>query len=322
MSELRLNALSLCGMHWIYDAGYNFGRGIPFFNEVHGFVLDKPARIRNEIVALEAAAKNEFQRPKPVRESELEAIHDSSVLATLRSAPALASALELPALAHLPVSLVRHLVVKPQLHACGGTAMALQFAAEGEWAFNLGGGFHHARPGLAHGFCLINDVAWGIHQLRQKGNQQRILILDLDLHQGDGNAAFFHDDDSVFTASLHQEDTFPSPKLESDLDVGLMGRETGDTQYARALRELLKTIRSEFSPELIVYVAGTDPFEGDGIGEFHVSKQGLLARDRQVAKFAQELGASLVATTAGGYSKHSPELAAKGFAAMATIGAS
>ena len=306
-------------VHWIYHPGYNFGRGIPFFSEVHGFVLDKPKRIRDELIKLGTITKSDLHAPTIASEADLEAIHTHRLLKGLRSSARLAEAVELSPLAVLPAALTRHLVVKPQLHACGGTALALRLASEGQWAFNLGGGFHHARPDLSHGFCLVNDVAWGVHCLRQRGVHQRILVLDLDLHQGDGNSAAFADVEDVFTASLHQEDTFPEPKLESDIDLGLIGRETGDVEYAAALEQLLHSISERFTPQIVVYIAGTDPFEGDSVGAFQLSEDALIARDQRVARFARAQGASLVATTAGGYSQRSPVIAARGYAAMAAI---
>ncbi|MCP4446921.1 MAG: histone deacetylase [Myxococcales bacterium] len=305
-------------LRYIYHPGYDFARGVPFVKQVHGFVLGKPSLIRRHLIEMGAARSGDFERPDPIAEKALSAIHSSEVMLGLRNSKAVAAAGELPSLAILPNALVRHALVKPQVRACGGTAQALAYAADGDWVFHLSGGFHHARPCLSHGFCLVNDVAWAVHALRASGVRRRILVLDLDLHQGDGNAAFFKDDEEVFTASLHQEDTFPIPKVPSDLDRGLSGA-VDDHEYSRALDDLLSDISERVSPEIVIYVAGTDPYCDDAIGSFALSAEGLGARDERVANFTKRLGGGLVALPAGGYSTESPRISAQGFATMAEI---
>ncbi len=304
---------------FLYDRGYNFNRGIPFANNVHGFVLNKAARIRAHLVKEGVAPRSAFESPGSIREGDLSAVHSDSVLDGLRSSRSIAAAAEFPPLAFLPLFVARHIIVKPQLRACAGTQLALSYAAAGEWAFNLSGGFHHARPELSHGFCLVNDVAWAVHTLRRTGSRARVLVLDLDLHQGDGSAAAFEADDAVFTASLHQGDTFPIPKLKSDIDVELSGGGISDERYLGEVDALLVEIRRRFEPEIIIYVAGTDPYHADAIGDFELSADGIVERDRRVARFAHKLNAGLVALPAGGYSPASPELSGAGFAAMIEV---
>ena len=122
--------------------------------------------------------------------------------------------------------------------------LALGEAVRGGWAINLSGGFHHARPDLSHGFCLVNDIAIAVTELRAQGLMTRdtptLAIIDLDLHQGDGNAAAFADDAAVFTASLHQESAFPTPKLRSDIDIGLPDG-TDDDGYLAAVDALCRS---------------------------------------------------------------------------------
>lgn len=305
-------------IRYLYHRDYDFGRGIPFVKKVHGFVLNKPAQIRDQLLQIGAASDDDFEAPVPLQESALSEVHTARVLDGLRSAKSIAEAGEFPPLRYVPSFVARHMLVTPQVRACAGTALALQYAAQGDWVFNLSGGFHHARPSLSHGFCLVNDVAWAIHRLRSSGESKRILILDLDLHQGDGNAVFFADDPDVCTASLHQESAFPHPKAKSDLDVGLHGA-VEDREYLDALDSLLEAISLRFEPEVVVYVAGTDPYFDDAIGSFELSAEGLCARDMRVAEFAKKLGVGLVALPAGGYCAHSPSLSAEGFAAMARV---
>jgi acetoin utilization deacetylase AcuC-like enzyme len=144
------------------------------------------------------------------------------------------------------------------------------------------------------------------------------LIVDLDLHQGDGNASIFENADDVFTLSIHEEHLFPMPKMRGDLDIGLPAG-TGDDEYLRHLDDALARVRARFEPKIIVYVAGSDPYEGDPLGSLQVSRQGLLERDRRVARFAVASRCPLVAVPAGGYSGESPSITAAGFQAIAEI---
>ena len=303
----------------IYDPGYDYGRGVPGLpKKIHGFVRDKPSLIRAALLASSRVEETDFSSPDPVDLADLTAVQTAAVIAGLESSKAVAAAVELPPLAWLPSALVQHVVVNPQLKGAGGTCAAVAAAAEGQWAFNLSGGYHHARPDLSHGFCLVADVALAVHRLRAAGGQQRVLVLDLDLHQGDGNAAAFAADDSVFTASMHEEAVFPFPKLHSDLDVGL---ESGldDAAYLDRLDACMSQIAARFRPEILVYVAGSDPFIEDPLGSLKISRRGMLERDRRVARFALEQGAALVALTAGGYSDASPAITAAGYLEMMRV---
>jgi acetoin utilization deacetylase AcuC-like enzyme len=304
-------------IRFVYHKDYNFNRALPLLKQVHGFVLNKPARIRRKLMELGAAKPAQFEVPAALREESLSAIHTKEVVAGWKDGKAVAAAGEFPPLAMLPTFISRRLLVKPQLQACAGTQAALMHAAKGDSVFNLSGGFHHARPDLSHGFCLMTDVAWAVHSLNERGLTPRILVLDLDLHQGDGNAAAFAGREDVFTASLHQEDTFPFPKLESDLDIGLDGGAVDDERYLETLDDLLSQITERFQPEVVIYVAGTDPYHEDAIGSFSLSEEGLVERDRRVARFVRKERSGLVVLPAGGYSSASPELSASGYAAMA-----
>lgn len=207
------------------------------------------------------------------------------------------------------------------IHAIAGAYtfdQALRAAAHGECAVNLSGGFHHARRDLSHGFCLVNDIAIGLARLRQDGIHRRVLIIDLDLHQGDGNATVFAGDRETYTVSVHEESIFPIPKTRSDLDIGLPAF-TGDADYLVAVDEALAHACRHFTPEVIVYVAGSDPYEHDPLGSLQLTKAGLLARDQRVARFARALKCPLVAVPAGGYSGESPSITADTFRTIAEI---
>ncbi len=309
-------------MKWFYAPGYDYGRNLPQHREVHGFVLDKPSRIRDRLIERGVVAEADLRAPEPVSEADVASVHASEIVSDLHDAFAVSRAVEFDAIGLLPDDTVWGAVVASQLHAAGGTRDALRVAmgleGEPDWAANLSGGFHHARPDLSHGFCLVNDVAIAMEKLRAEGVRPRTLILDLDLHQGDGNATFFAKDDEVFTCSIHERAIFPTPKATSDLDVGLPSG-VGDEDYLERLETVLAELGERPVPELLVYVAGSDPFVDDPLGSLQLSAEGLARRDRRVAEFAASLGCPLVALPAGGYSPESPVLTADGLAEIAAV---
>jgi len=300
-------------VRWFYHEKYNYGAGLPV-RQVHGFVLDKPRRIRDRLIGEHGVSPSAFETPTAATREDLERAHTSRLIDALEDQKSVAAAVELPALRWLPGIVVRRAVVDPQILACGGTIAALRAALDGDWCVNLSGGYHHARPDLSHGFCLVNDVAVAIARVRHEGHAPRAVVLDLDLHQGDGNAAMFADDESVFTVSMHEADVFPTPKLLSDLDVGLESY-TGPERYLEQLDALLEEVGRRFpAPDVVLFVAGSDPFEEDPLGTLTVGREAMVERDRRVAQWVAEQGCALVAMPAGGYTKHSPDLNADGFA--------
>jgi acetoin utilization deacetylase AcuC-like enzyme len=188
------------------------------------------------------------------------------------------------------------------LFMTGGSILAGRRALEEGVGVNLGGGFHHAFADHGEGFCAINDIAVAIRVLRREGAIERALVVDLDLHQGNGTARIFQGDDAVFTFSIHQENNYPI-KERSDLDVGLEDF-AGDDVYLAALREHLPSLFERSRPDLAVYVAGADPYEHDQLGGLRLTKAGFAERDRLVLGAARERGVPVLALLAGGYAKN------------------
>jgi acetoin utilization deacetylase AcuC-like enzyme len=304
-------------MRWVYDRAYDYGAGLPGApREVHGFLLRKPTEIAERLVAMGVADHRQFESAVVVSEDDLIRVHDARLIAELHDAQCVATAVEFPDLAAFGDEMVWASVVQPQLRAAGGTVHALRAAVDGEWAVNLSGGFHHARRDLSHGFCLVNDIAVGLARLRQEGIRRRVLIIDLDLHQGDGNATVFAGDRETYTVSVHEENIFPIPKARSDLDIGLAAF-TGDADYLVAVDEALAHARQHFTPEMIVYVAGSDPYQDDPLGSLQITQAGFLARDQRVVDLARALRCPLMAVPAGGYTEESPSITAATFRAIA-----
>ena len=192
--------------------------------------------------------------------------------------------------------------------ALGGTVLAAQLALQAGIACNCAGGTHHAFPDFGSGYCIFNDLGVAARVLQQQGLAQKILIVDLDVHQGDGTALIFQDDPTVFTFSMHCADNFPFRKQQSDLDVELaIGSE--DEDYLRTLAEYLPDLLSAVKPDIVFYDAGVDPHKDDKLGKLALSDQGLHRRDRYVLESCLRQGIPVAGVIGGGYDTDHDRLA-------------
>jgi acetoin utilization deacetylase AcuC-like enzyme len=184
--------------------------------------------------------------------------------------------------------------------ALGGTTLAARLALEFGLAGNSAGGTHHAFPGYGSGFCIFNDLAVATKVLQQEGLVKKVLIIDLDVHQGDGTAAIFQDDPNVFTFSMHCGINFPNTKQHSDLDVPLAaGME--DDEYLQTLAQYLPDLLLAFKPDLVLYDAGVDPHISDRLGKLALTDRGLFCRDMQVLTTCVKAGYPVAYVIGGGY---------------------
>jgi acetoin utilization deacetylase AcuC-like enzyme len=192
-------------------------------------------------------------------------------------------------------------LVTRTLHGIAGTVGAARDALDVGVGAMLGGGTHHAGRASARGFCMFNDVAIATRVLRREGRARRVLVVDCDVHQGDGTAELLGPDEDAFTLSVQCERNFPFKRIPSDLDVELPAG-TGDEAYNNALDSALdEALRSFGVPDLVFYVAGADPWEGDALGRLALTKAGLAARDALVLERCRGLGVPVCVTLAGGY---------------------
>jgi acetoin utilization deacetylase AcuC-like enzyme len=193
-------------------------------------------------------------------------------------------------------------LVERSRRSVGGTIGAALAALSDGAAANLAGGTHHAFADRGEGFCVFNDVAVAIRALQATGRIQRAAVLDLDVHQGNGTAALFRDDPRVFTASVHGERNFPFHKEPGDLDLALPDG-AGDPTYLAAVDEAVRAVVEVGRPELVLYIAGADPFEGDRLGRLGVSREGLARRDLLVTGALGAAGIPLAVVMGGGYAR-------------------
>jgi acetoin utilization deacetylase AcuC-like enzyme len=183
-----------------------------------------------------------------------------------------------------------------------GTVAAARAALRDGVAGNLAGGTHHAHADRGTGFCVFNDIAIAARTLQREGLIDRALVVDLDVHQGDGTAAIFAGDESVFTFSMHGAKNFPFRKQRSSLDVELADG-CGDSEYIATLEEHLPAVLDRARPDVLFFQAGVDPLEHDLLGRLKLTPAGLRLRDRIVASASRDRGIPLVLTLGGGYAK-------------------
>ena len=189
-------------------------------------------------------------------------------------------------------------IVEAYIYSAGGTMEAARLGLESGLCVHIGGGFHHAYPDHAEGFCYVNDVAVAIAGLRRDGYVARAAVIDCDLHQGNGTAYTFRHEPDVFTFSIHQENNYP-PKEKSDLDIGLPDG-ADDALYLSEL-EVVHDILDRHAPEIVFYLAGADPFSGDQLGGLALTKHGLSRRDRMVFSACRDRNVPVIVVLAGGY---------------------
>lgn len=202
----------------------------------------------------------------------------------------------------LPIS---EQIVRANLLGTGGTILCCRRALSEGLSMNLAGGFHHAFPDHAEGFCYINDVAVAIRRVQADGQAERIAVVDLDVHQGNGTAFIFRSDASVFTFSMHQENNYPA-KQPGMLDVGLEDG-LGDEDYLRLLDAHLPEVLDAFRPGLVVYLAGADPLEGDQLGGLALTLEGLRQRDERVIGNCVRRGIPVAGVLGGGYARNTQD---------------
>lgn len=201
----------------------------------------------------------------------------------------------------LEVPYSRELVRAARL-AAGGSILAGQRALQDGWATNIGGGFHHAYADHGEGFCVLHDVAIAIRRLQFDGAIKRAMVVDTDVHQGNGTASIFGGDGDVFTLSIHQERNYPYPKPPSTIDINLPDG-IGDEDYLAILEKYLHRAFQHFAPQILFYVAGADPYREDQLGGLALTMKGLARRDALVFDYAKRNGVPVALTLAGGYAR-------------------
>lgn len=260
----------------------------------HRFPMSKYEAVIGALKQLGSDGFAVFWTAGPVAEDAMRGAHEAGYVEQLLSLsvePGIERRIGFP---------VTEQVLRRARHASGGTLAAARSALEVGAASNTAGGSHHAHPGFGSGYCVLNDVGTAARQLLGEGLVERILVVDLDVHQGDGTAVMFENEPRVFTFSMHCEANFPVRKARSDLDVGLeVGADDGT--YLKLLQEHLPSVLGLHRPQLVFYNAGVDVHAEDRLGRLALSDEGLAARDSHVARACLGLGVPFVTVMGGGY---------------------
>jgi len=274
----------------VYHDRYDLNLG------AHVFPSQKYRLVHDALLAEGFADASDFLIPEPARDADVLLVHSQEYVHKLK-AGTLSYAEQLRM--EIPYSLE---LIEACWLAAGGSILAARRALADGWAANIGGGFHHAYPDHGEGFCVLHDVAIAIRRVQFDRAIETAMVIDTDVHHGNGTAAIFGGDSTVFTLSIHQENNYPYPKPPSSLDINLEDG-VGDDDYLAILSKNLHQAFEQFQPGLIFYIGGADPYREDQLGGLALSLEGLKRRDALVFDYARRLRIPLAITLAGGYAR-------------------
>jgi acetoin utilization deacetylase AcuC-like enzyme len=275
---------------FVYHPDYDFCLGN------HVFESAKYYLIRQQLLTDGFATDADFIQPGSALDEDLMLVHTREWVRRLRTGLLTREEERL-----LEIPYTEQVIRAFWLHA-GGSMLAARLALRDGLSYNIGGGFHHAYPGHGEGFCAINDIGVAIRRMQNHGFIRTAMVIDCDVHHGNGTAAIFENDPSVVTFSIHQENNYPDDKPPSTVDVHLAD-EVDDEEYLYRLRSAYLPALADYKPDLIFYVAGADPHWKDQLGGLRLTMEGLVRRDRVVLDAAVKAGHPIAIVLAGGYSQ-------------------
>jgi acetoin utilization deacetylase AcuC-like enzyme len=265
----------------IYHAGYdlNLGRHV-FPSQKYRLIMEQLHR--------------DTMAPEPASDQDILLVHTQAWMSGMRDCT-----LEPREIVRLEIPWTQQ-TARAFWLAAGGTILAARQALEHGGAYNIGGGFHHAFAGHGEGFCAVHDVAVAIRKLQREERIRKAIVVDVDVHHGNGTASIFASDESVYTLSIHQYDNYPFVKPPSDCDLHLTDG-VEDNEYLSVLGPALRKALDEFQPDMLFYIAGADPYMHDQLGGLRLTIEGLRKRDELVLGESVRRGIPFVVTLAGGY---------------------
>lgn len=277
-----------------------------YFSAIHGqnthrtFDVMKFKKVRDQLIKEKLIRRKDVLTAPPISDEDLLLVHTKEYIDTLKNPMLVGKILNLNY-----VNPWDDYILEYFRYVSGGTVLATEYALENHLTiFNLGGGYHHAHPDRGEGFCLINDVAIAIRKLQKLNKLQYTLIVDLDYHQGNANLLYFRNDESTFTFSIHANNWDVITGKRNNIDIELPAH-TSDERYLDTLRAELPPVFDVFTPDVIIYVAGSDPYIKDTLGDFDISEDGMLQRDIFVYNEAKKRDIPLAVLGAGGYGPES-----------------
>ena len=282
----------------VYSPGYLINLG--GLEKMHPFDIRKYEKIHNGLISDGLLTKEQTLKPAPLTRDDMLLVHSEDYLEELKQRKKVAEYLEAPVLQYAPLSLDRA-VLEPFKRASGGTLLAARQALQSGIGINLGGGYHHAKPDRGEGFCLYADVPIAIRKLQSESLIKRAIVIDVDVHQGNGTILCLPDDESTFTFSMHQGNIYPIPKEVGDLDVELSGG-MQDEEYLEILAEHLPKILDGSQADICFIVGGCDPLDGDPLAGLKMTADGIVKRDHAIVEACAKRNLPVVLTLSGGYS--------------------
>jgi acetoin utilization deacetylase AcuC-like enzyme len=262
----------------------------------HRFPMEKYARLRARLYASGAFCAGDFETPAAATSEQLCRAHDAAYVARVSAGELSAAEIRRIGFPWSPE------MVERSRRSAGATIAACREALRTGCSVNLAGGTHHAHAAHGEGFCVFNDTVVAARVLQAEGLLQRIAVIDLDVHQGNGTASICADDEAIFTFSMHGARNFPVRKARSDFDIELPDA-TGDAPYLQQLAVALERVFTLARPELVIYLAGADPYHDDRLGRLALSFDGLAARDEMVLAACRQRTVPVAISMAGGYAR-------------------
>jgi len=284
----------------VYRKEYEISLG--GLEKAHPFDVHKYSKIHRQLRKKRLLRRDDTYEPEQISVTDMARIHVPAYIESLKSPRAAAKYLEMPLAAALPAGVLENGIIKPFRYATGGTLLAARLALKCGAAINIGGGYHHAKPTSGEGFCVFADIPIAIRALQEEKLIKRALIIDVDVHQGNGTIVCLGNDETTFTFSMHQRDIYPIPKETGDLDVNLESGTTDET-FLKILAENLPGIYAAARPDIVFIVAGCDTLEADPLASIAMTVEGLVKRDAMIMAACVKRGVPAVMTLAGGYSK-------------------
>ena len=283
----------------VYSDNYD----ISFFGleQLHSFDIRKYAKIYAELQSQGYLRRQDVFVPEPLTQEQILLVHSQDFLESLGNPQRVAEYLELEPVGMLPAKAIDANLLSAFRWSSGGTVEAARLALKYGIGINIGGGYHHAKPHAGEGFCIYNDLAIAIRLLQRDQLIQRACVIDLDVHQGNGTALIFANDDTVFTFSMHQADIYPIPKESSDWDIELPAG-TDDSTFMKILSQTLPDLLRQADPDIVFLQAGCDTLADDPLASLSMTPAGIIRRDQMVIDACVQRNIPLVMTLGGGYS--------------------
>lgn len=312
-SESNAGMKKPCGdsLPIIYSPGYNISvLGIENF---HPFDSKKYGKVYKGIIDAQQICHSQFYCPKIVSDAELLSVHTQHYLESLKKSRVIARVVEIPLFRYLPEPILYNGILKPMKLATGGTILGVELALQCGWAINLSGGYHHAKADNGEGFCVFADVPIALKSIWNKKPDLKVLIVDLDAHQGNGNSLLLGNDKRVAILDMYNYMLYPNDEEAGQCikyNVPLL-RQTNTSDYLDYLARELPNAIEEFKPGLIVYNAGTDIFIEDKLGDLSITEEGIIKRDEFVFKNAFDNKIPILMVLSGGYDRKSGYIIAK-----------